>query len=68
MYWFWTLLFLVFQKIAWQCACKMEEIEKEEQAKKKNRIKSLVSKDNLSDKEQQELSSLLGDEEIIEVK
>jgi len=68
MYWLWTLLFLVFQKIAWQCASKMEEIEKKEQAKKKNRIEYLLSKESLSDREQQELSSLLGDEEIIEVR
>jgi len=68
MYWLWTFLFLVFQKIAWQCASKMGEIEKKEQTKKKNRIEFLLSRENLSDREQQELSSLLGDEEIVEVR
>jgi hypothetical protein len=68
MYWLWTLLFLVLQKMAWRCASKMEEIEKKEQVKKKNRIEDLLSKENLSDKEQKELSSLLGDEEVIEVR
>jgi len=64
---FWEWLFFFFQKLAFKCACKIEELDKQEESRKTKKIDALLKKDKLSDKESKELDSLL-DEEIILLK
>jgi len=61
----WQLLFHVFQKLAFECACKVEELDKQEELRKTKRIDALLKKDKLSDRESKELDSLLGEENEI---
>jgi len=61
----WQLLFHIFQKLAFECACKIEELDKQEESRKTKKIDTLLKKDKLSDKESKELDSLLGKENEI---
>lgn len=59
---FWELMFSVFQKLAFKCACKLEEFD----IRKSNRIDELLEQPKLTAKQAKELDSLLGkDNEVI---